>query len=243
MQKQSTINHRFYSLFSFGNVIEYNMSLNKISVVMLRRLCRASFPSARKWSNVHRISRFHISTIQRCLCFICFLGCVNKAHSKPKTNKCNKTKKKKLKKKKKRKLGMQKIGLNDDQLSYQELALDFMQKALKPNAKHWEEKSEMDFSVLREAANLGFGGLYIPTAHGGTGLSRHDTTVVFEALSQGCVSTTSLLTIHNMTAWMLSNFGSDELRKKYLPQMLSCEVYFFFFCDLIFLVLMFLLSL
>ncbi|ETO25766.1 isobutyryl-CoA dehydrogenase, mitochondrial precursor [Reticulomyxa filosa] len=118
---------------------------------------------------------------------------------------------------------MQKIGLNEDQLAYQQLALDFMESKLKPNAKHWDEKHEIDISAIQEAAKLGFGGLYIPTAYGGTGLSRHDTTIVFEALSQGCVSTTSLITIHNMTAWMLSKFGNEELRKKYLPQMLTCE--------------------
>merc|ERR1712013_399634 len=72
---------------------------------------------------------------------------------------------------------------------------------------------------------LGFGGLYISSDNDGLGLSRHDTTLLFECLSMGCISLTSLLTIHNMTAWMLSTFARDAaLISEYLPRMLSCEL-------------------
>ena len=50
--------------------------------------------------------------------------------------------------------------------------------------------------VLRRAAALGFGGLYVSEEVGGSGLSRLDSSVVFEALATGCVSTTAYLSIH-----------------------------------------------
>ena len=50
--------------------------------------------------------------------------------------------------------------------------------------------------VLRHAAQLGFGAIYCDEAHGGSGLSRLDASVIFEALSAGCVSTTAYLSIH-----------------------------------------------
>ena len=50
--------------------------------------------------------------------------------------------------------------------------------------------------VLRQAANLGFGAIYCQEEHGGTGLNRVDASIIFEALSQGCVSTTAYLSIH-----------------------------------------------
>ena len=50
--------------------------------------------------------------------------------------------------------------------------------------------------IARNAANLGFGALYTTPDYGGTGLSRLDASIIFEALSQGCVSTTAYLTIH-----------------------------------------------
>ena len=50
--------------------------------------------------------------------------------------------------------------------------------------------------VLRRAAALGFAGIYVSEDVGGSGLSRLDSSLVFEALSTGCVSTTAYLSIH-----------------------------------------------
>ena len=50
--------------------------------------------------------------------------------------------------------------------------------------------------VLRKAAQLGFGAVYCSEEHGGTGLNRLDASIIFEALSQGCVSTTAYISIH-----------------------------------------------
>ena len=50
--------------------------------------------------------------------------------------------------------------------------------------------------VCREAARLGFGGVYVREDVGGSGLSRLDAAVIFEALATGCVSTTAYISIH-----------------------------------------------
>jgi len=116
-------------------------------------------------------------------------------------------------------------GLDELQLEFQRLALDFTNTQLKPYAKQWDQRKCVDYATIKKAAELGFGGLYISEQNGGLGLSRHDTTLIFEILSQGCVSTTALITIHNMTAWMLDTLCSDkELKSQYLPQMIGCEL-------------------
>lgn len=50
--------------------------------------------------------------------------------------------------------------------------------------------------VMRKAAQLGFGGVYVQTDVGGAGLSRLDASVIFEALATGCTSTTAYMSIH-----------------------------------------------
>ncbi len=50
--------------------------------------------------------------------------------------------------------------------------------------------------VLKKAAALGFGGIYVRDDVGGSRLTRLDTSIIFEALSTGCVSTTAYLSIH-----------------------------------------------
>jgi isobutyryl-CoA dehydrogenase len=76
---------------------------------------------------------------------------------------------------------------------------------------------------MRKAAELGFGGLYVNPDHGGAGLSRLDTSVIFEALSTGCVSTTAYISIHNMCAWMLDTFGNERQKEKWLPDMCAMK--------------------
>ncbi|KAJ8315317.1 hypothetical protein KUTeg_007467 [Tegillarca granosa] len=77
--------------------------------------------------------------------------------------------------------------------------------------------------ALRKCGELGFGAIYCKEDHGGTGLHRIDASVIFEALSQGCVSTTDYISIHNMCAWMIDEFGSDELRNKWIPKLATME--------------------
>ena len=57
-------------------------------------------------------------------------------------------------------------------------------------------QEEFPVSVLRQAATLGYGGIYVREDIGGSGLNRHDTSITFEALATGCVSTTAYLSIH-----------------------------------------------
>ncbi|XP_056296819.1 isobutyryl-CoA dehydrogenase, mitochondrial isoform X2 [Pseudoliparis swirei] len=76
---------------------------------------------------------------------------------------------------------------------------------------------------MRKAAQLGFGGIYVHPDVGGTGLSRLDTSVIFEALSTGCVSTTAYISIHNMCVWMIDTFGNTEQREKFCPDLCSME--------------------
>ena len=40
---------------------------------------------------------------------------------------------------------------------------------------------------------------------GGTGLTRLDASIIFEALSEGCVSTSAYLSIHNVRLLFISN--------------------------------------
>lgn len=50
--------------------------------------------------------------------------------------------------------------------------------------------------TMRAAAALGFGAIYASEEFGGTGLSRLDASIIFEALSKGCTSTTAYISIH-----------------------------------------------
>ena len=114
--------------------------------------------------------------------------------------------------------------LNEDQRAIQEMARNFAADRLAPFAKQWDEEKIFPVDTLREMAGLGFAGIYLQEEHGGSGLSRFEAALIFEALSGGCTSTAAFMTIHNMASWMIDSFGSEAQRAKYLPKLTSMEM-------------------
>jgi alkylation response protein AidB-like acyl-CoA dehydrogenase len=114
--------------------------------------------------------------------------------------------------------------LTEDQRAIREAARAFAAAELAPHAARWDEEKHFPVDVLRQAAGLGFAGLYVREDVGGSGLTRLDASLVFEALSEGCVTTAAFLSIHNMAAWMIDRFGSEDLRRRYLPRLTTMEM-------------------
>jgi alkylation response protein AidB-like acyl-CoA dehydrogenase len=116
------------------------------------------------------------------------------------------------------------FSLTDDQRAIEAAARAFAADELAPHSARWDEEKHFPTDVLRKAAGLGFAGLYVSEDVGGSGLGRLDASIVFEQLSYGDVTTAAFLSIHNMAAWMIDRFGSDELRRKYLPRLTGMEL-------------------
>uniref|UniRef100_A0A670JVD9 Isobutyryl-CoA dehydrogenase, mitochondrial n=1 Tax=Podarcis muralis TaxID=64176 RepID=A0A670JVD9_PODMU len=115
------------------------------------------------------------------------------------------------------------VGLTEEQKEFQKVAFDFAAKEMAPHMAEWDEKEIFPVETVRKAAQLGFGGIYVQPDVGGSGLSRLDTSIIFEALSTGCVSTTAYISIHNMCNWMIDTFGTEEQRHKFCPSLCSME--------------------
>ncbi|UCA45963.1 isobutyryl-CoA dehydrogenase [Pseudochrobactrum sp. XF203] len=114
--------------------------------------------------------------------------------------------------------------LNEEQSSIFAMAADFAAQELAPYALEWDEQKHFPVDVLRKAAALGMGGIYIRDDVGGSGLTRMDAALIFEALSQGCPVIASFLSIHNMCAWVIDAYGSETQRQKWLPQLTPMEL-------------------
>jgi alkylation response protein AidB-like acyl-CoA dehydrogenase len=113
--------------------------------------------------------------------------------------------------------------LSDDQRAIQDTARRFAVERMLPNAAKWDETKFFPESELREAAALGFGGIYVQDDVGGSALSRLDAALIFEELAAGCTSTAAYISIHNMAAWMIDRFGDDIQRKRLLPDLCTMQ--------------------
>ncbi len=111
--------------------------------------------------------------------------------------------------------------LSEEQRAFQSTARQFARDEMMPHARAWDEGEIFPVETLRNAAALGFGGIYVKEDVGGAALSRLDAALIFEELAQGCTSTAAYISIHNMAAWMIDAFGGDALRKKFLPKLCS----------------------
>ena len=116
------------------------------------------------------------------------------------------------------------FALTEDQRAIEDAALAFARAELAPHAARWDEDKHFPVDTLRAAAALGFAGVYIQEDVGGSGLTRLDASIIFEALSSGDVSSAAFLSIHNMASWMIDRFGSDDLRRRYLPRLTTMEL-------------------
>ncbi|HEV7329093.1 MAG TPA: isobutyryl-CoA dehydrogenase [Bosea sp. (in: a-proteobacteria)] len=118
---------------------------------------------------------------------------------------------------------MSAFSLTEDQIAIRDMAQGFAAETLAPHAVRWDEEKHFPVEEMRQAAALGMGGIYIRDDVGGSGLSRLDAAVIFEALSTGCPTVAAYISIHNMCAWMIDRYGSDEQRHKFLPKLCSME--------------------
>ncbi|MFZ5735866.1 MAG: isobutyryl-CoA dehydrogenase [Pseudomonadota bacterium] len=114
--------------------------------------------------------------------------------------------------------------LNEDQIAIRDMARDFAAEKIAPHALQWDEDKHLPLDVIREAAALGIGGIYIRDDVGGSAMTRFDAALIFEALATGCPAVSAFISIHNMAAWMIDSYGSDVQRQRWLPNLCSMEL-------------------
>ncbi|HEX7922031.1 MAG TPA: isobutyryl-CoA dehydrogenase [Bradyrhizobium sp.] len=116
------------------------------------------------------------------------------------------------------------FALNEDQIAVRDMARAFAAEKIAPHALEWDEKKHFPVDVMREAAGLGIGGIYIKDDVGGSGMTRFDAALIFEALATGCPTTSAFISIHNMASWMIDAYGNDTQRHKWLPKLCTMEL-------------------
>ena len=115
------------------------------------------------------------------------------------------------------------FALSEESQAVFDMAHAVGQSEIAPHARTWEAEGTIPRALWPKLAELGFAGLYVSEERGGTGLTRLDATLVFEALSMACPSVAAFLSIHNMVARMIDAYGSDDLKDRLLPGAMTME--------------------
>ena len=115
------------------------------------------------------------------------------------------------------------FSLNEEQLAFTDTARQFARQEFAPFAAQWDREHHFPVEAIKKAGELGFCGLYTPEDAGGLGLSRLDSSLIFEQLAMGCTTTTAMLTIHNMATWMIASYGTEEIKSRWCDSLVSGE--------------------
>jgi butyryl-CoA dehydrogenase len=115
------------------------------------------------------------------------------------------------------------FSLDSDRIAIRDMARAFADERIAPHALEWDEKKHFPVDVIREAAALGMGAIYVGEDVGGSNLTRFDAALIFEALATGCPAVAAYISIHNMCAWMIDRFGDEAQRRRFLPDLASME--------------------
>ncbi|WP_445192163.1 acyl-CoA dehydrogenase family protein [Sphingomonas sp. Tas61C01] len=113
--------------------------------------------------------------------------------------------------------------LSDDQREIQDLARRFTADRISPHAAEWDEKHIFPRDTIEAAAELGFASIYVSEESGGIALGRLEAALIMEAMAYGCPSTSAFISIHNMASWMIDRFGSQTVKDKYLPSLVTMD--------------------
>jgi alkylation response protein AidB-like acyl-CoA dehydrogenase len=110
----------------------------------------------------------------------------------------------------------------ESMLMIQQLARDFAEKELRPLVMKYDESQEFPFEIAAKLAELGFLGATFPEEYNGAGLSVLDFTILVEEISKVDPSVGLSICAHNgLCTSHIFNFGSEEQKKKYLPDLCS----------------------
>ena len=115
------------------------------------------------------------------------------------------------------------FALSEEQQAIFDMAHDFAQHSIAPHALAWDEQAILPRDVLEASAELGLASIYVPEEHGGSGLNRLEASLIFEALAMACPTVSAYLSIHNMISWMVSSFGDELVRERYLADLCSMK--------------------
>src|SRR6201994_2807855 len=129
------------------------------------------------------------------------------------------------------------FALTEDQVAVRDMAREFAAEKIAPHAIRWDEEKHFPVDVMREAARLGIGGIYIRDDVGGSALSRVGAARIFEgagpgappalvwgALERGGPTVSAFISIHNMASWMIDAYGDDTQRRRWLPKLCTMEL-------------------
>ncbi len=115
--------------------------------------------------------------------------------------------------------------LNENQTMFRDMVRDFARQEIAPIAQQMDEEGGMPDSLVEKMMASGFFGLAFPEQYGGLGADTITYGLVVEELAKASAGVCVMLTVHNSVgSYPVAMFGSEEIKKEFLPRMAAGEI-------------------
>ncbi len=101
---------------------------------------------------------------------------------------------------------------------------DFVRRDVLPIADEHEQKDIVPLGLIEQMKGMGLFGITVPEEWGGMGLDYTTFAMIFEEISKGWMSVGGIIGTHHIMTYVISNFGTEEQKSRFLPAMARGEM-------------------
>ncbi len=116
------------------------------------------------------------------------------------------------------------FSLTREQEILRDTVREFAQRELAPNALALDEKGEFIRDIVKKTAELGLVGIITSKEYGGSGMGHLARMIAIEEFSRVYASLGFFFQTGQIGMYILENFGTEEMKKKYLPPLCQADL-------------------
>jgi len=115
--------------------------------------------------------------------------------------------------------------LSQEQTMLVDMVRKLAERDFRNKASFWDEEEKFPWENVKKMSEAGLMGLSIPEEYDGAGRGIMDVVLAVESIARVCLSTAGILGLHSgVCSRAITHFGSEELKKKYLPDMAEGKI-------------------
>ncbi|NNN15025.1 MAG: acyl-CoA dehydrogenase [Acidimicrobiaceae bacterium] len=118
---------------------------------------------------------------------------------------------------------MSAFGLDESQREFSEVMTSFVADKIAPNAAKVDSEGQFPWDNFRACVAMDLPAMGVPSEYGGIGADHVTQAIMVEKLASGCGSTSLAILISKLGMIPVINWGSEQLKAKYLPRVASGE--------------------
>jgi alkylation response protein AidB-like acyl-CoA dehydrogenase len=115
------------------------------------------------------------------------------------------------------------FGLTGDQRELVGAVREFVAERVAPSAAGYEDRKEFPRDLFAQLGKMGLAGIPYEERFGGGGQPFLTYLMVLEEIAAGSLSLAVALSVHHLSASGVHDYGSEDLKDRYLPRLLSGE--------------------